>query len=468
VLRSEVTARHVSIVVVSASILFGTALTVLILRSILRPLRSLVLAVRRISSGDVEDDPLVPMHGELGEMAGALCLLRDSLVTRARLEQETEHQRQVIHQAIESINEGFALYDRNQRLVLSNSYYRALYRGIDGVVIEGASFRTILRAALERGLLAPGDGHAEAWITDHLRAGEPRAGLPVECRFGDRWMRISERATDDGGIVAVYADITELKNRQLELEHATQVKSEFLANMSHELRTPLNAVIGYSQLLQEEAQDAGVTAGVADLKKIEMAGNHLLDLINNVLDLSKIEAGRMEASIEPTNVPALVADVRLMIAPLIERNNNRLEVVCAPDIGTIDTDQTKLRQSLLNLLSNAAKFTQNGLIRLVVERRDDGGIVLSVTDTGIGLTAAQVGNLFQPFSQADSSTTRRYGGTGLGLAITRSFIRLLGGDVTVTSALGKGSTFTIMLPPRAGAVAQATTASDGAVAPLVS
>jgi signal transduction histidine kinase/DNA-binding response OmpR family regulator len=442
-------------------------------------LSALVAAVRRISAGDVETEAPAPGRGELGEMAQAVVLLRDGLLAQAHLEQENQRQRQMLQQAIESINEGFSLYDSGHRLVLCNTYYRELYGSVAALLAPGTAFPAILRAAVDGDVIAAGDAHAETWIADNLRDDSGRAEYPIpamaersipsapdgaagpiladaldaaiECRFGDRWVRISERGTQDGGIVSVYSDITELKRRQHELERATQVKSEFLANMSHELRTPLNAIIGYSQLLQEDAEDSGATDSVADLKKIEMAGNHLLGLINSVLDLSKIEAGRMEAYIEPINVPALLSEIQLMIAPLIGRNRNRLEVVCAPGIATIDTDQTKLRQSLLNLLSNAAKFTENGLIRLIVERRAADQIAFSVTDTGIGLTEAQIGSLFQAFSQADASTTRRYGGTGLGLAITRSLIRLLGGDVTVGSVPGEGATFTILLPLSAGA-----------------
>jgi HAMP domain-containing protein len=266
VLQNEETARHVSILVVSASILLGIALTVLILQSILGPLRSLISAVRQIGSGNVTAAPAMPMHGEFGEMAGALRLLHDGLEARARLEQETEHQRQVIRHAIESINEGFSLCDSEQRLILCNSYYRALHSGVADLLAEGVTFRKLLHAALDRDVIAPAGPAAEAWIARWLREDGP-IGSPahsggdaaIECLFGERWVRIGERATDDGGTVTVYSDITELKNRQFELEHATQVKSEFLANMSHELRTPLNTIIGYSQLLQEEAQDTGAT-----------------------------------------------------------------------------------------------------------------------------------------------------------------------------------------------------------------
>ncbi|MEO8713828.1 MAG: response regulator [Acetobacteraceae bacterium] len=233
-----------------------------------------------------------------------------------------------------------------------------------------------------------------------------------------------------------------------EAEQASRVKSAFLATMSHELRTPLNAIIGYSQILREDAQEVGNASAVADLRKIEGAGDHLLGLINDVLDLSKIEAGRMEASIEPLDVAALVEDVRLMVEPLAARNANTLLVACAPGLGTLLSDETKLRQSLLNLLGNAAKFTSNGRIGLDVrpDPADPSRLLFVVSDTGIGMTEAQQARLFEAFSQADSSTTRQYGGTGLGLAITRSFARLLGGDVAVVSAPGKGSTFTMWLP----------------------
>jgi CheY-like chemotaxis protein/nitrogen-specific signal transduction histidine kinase len=289
-------------------------------------------------------------------------------------------------------------------------------------------------------------------------------------------VQITESKTYDGGTVATYADITELMLRQADLrqakdaaERATQVKSEFLANMSHELRTPLNAIIGYSQILQEDAEDTGQSDMLLDLKKIENAGNHLLGLINSILDLSKIEAGRMEVYIERIDLAALVEDVRMMVEPLAARGENRLIVDCAPEAGSMATDVTKLKQSLLNLLSNAAKFTERGTVSLQVERRtrsDGDAVVFTVSDTGIGMTEEQLGRLFQAFSQADSSTTRRYGGTGLGLAITRSFARMLGGDVTATSRSGVGSTFVLTLPasemqPTEALVGEATTQGRG-------
>jgi len=230
------------------------------------------------------------------------------------------------------------------------------------------------------------------------------------------------------------------------LHEASQHKSQFLANMSHELRTPLNAIIGYSEMLQEEAQDAGDEAYVPDLQRVNAAGKHLLGLINDILDLSKIEAGRMDLYLETFSVPDLVHDVASIGQPLVEKNANSLAVSCADDLGAMRTDQTKVRQVLFNLLSNAAKFTDHGTISLTVERESDNWLTFAVSDTGIGMTEEQLSRLFEAFSQAEASTRSRYGGTGLGLAISRHFCRLMGGDLTVTSIYGHGSTFTVRLP----------------------
>jgi PAS domain S-box-containing protein len=228
-------------------------------------------------------------------------------------------------------------------------------------------------------------------------------------------------------------------------ERANQTKSEFLANMSHELRTPLNAIIGYAQILQEDMEDAGQQAVLPDLKRIESAGKHLLQLINDILDLSKIEAGRMEIYLEPVSLPRLMDELQALGSPLAATRGNRLAFNLPPDPPTLRTDYTKLKQSLLNLISNGCKFTQNGQMALDVSL-PPGQVVFRVSDTGIGMTEEQLGRLFQAFSQADASTTREYGGTGLGLAITRRLCRLLGGDVTVESTPGQGSVFTITLP----------------------
>ena len=245
----------------------------------------------------------------------------------------------------------------------------------------------------------------------------------------------------------------EIEDKSRELELAGQHKSQFLANMSHELRTPLNAIIGYSEILQEEVADLGQEGLVPDLKKVESAGRHLLGLINDILDLSKVEAGRMDVFLEDVEVVPLLEEVRALIVPLAEKNGNTLELRLADDLGTIRTDRTKLKQSLLNVLSNGSKFTENGRLTLVSERfeTDQPMIRFAISDTGIGMTEEQLGRLFQAFSQADSSTSKKYGGTGLGLAISRQFCQLLGGDITVASRPNEGSTFTITLPVRSEA-----------------
>lgn len=433
---------------------------------------------------DLRVSPVSDGSGKLTHFVG----LQNDISERIRSEKLQQRLARYNQLLLESTAEGIYGMDLHGNLTFMNPSAAAIL-GFDGTDVLGQSAHELMHHSYADG--RPYPVH-ECPISRTLKTGDviriddqvfwrrDGSSFPVTC--------VAAPIIEDGlveGAVVAFSDNTERTRVQLELQRAkeqsevaNQAKSHFLANMSHELRTPLNAVIGYSEMLQEDAEDIGHDELLPDLQKINAAGKHLLSLINDVLDLSKIEAGKMDLYPETFDVADLLNEIAGTIEPLLKKNRNRLELSVPADVGVMHADVTKVKQSLYNLLSNAAKFSKDGVIRLDVRRQIEQGsdwVEMQITDTGIGMTDAQLAGLFQPFSQADESTTRRFGGTGLGLAITKRFCQLMGGDIQVVSQVGRGSAFTIRLPrgqrslPRQfdAAGEECTDASDGAQLALI-
>jgi signal transduction histidine kinase/DNA-binding response OmpR family regulator/HAMP domain-containing protein len=451
--------RNILLSVVSLSLLSSLLIVWLYVdRNLVARLQNLSNSMLAIAGGNLRA-PLPKDGGdEIGQMAKALAVFRDTAIeVEEKNLREVADARQRLIDAIESINEGFALYDADDRLILCNSRYEELLYPGAGIPMEpGTPFETVIRRAAERGLILEAKGRVDPWVAERLARHRNPVAAEIQHRDGNRWIQVCERRIAGGGTVVVYTDITEIKHHAAQLElardeamAATRAKSQFLTNMSHELRTPLNAIIGITEMLKEEAEETGDEPLVEPLNRIRHAGTHLLALINEILDLAKIEAGKLELHPEEIDLHVLIGEASMTADPLARRNNNHLKVEIASDIGRMQTDPVRLRQVLLNLLSNACKFTKGGTVTLKASRITDRGgdtIQIAVHDTGIGMTAEQRDKLFQEFSQADSTTTRKFGGTGLGLAISRRLCRVMGGDITVQSVVGAGSIFTVALP----------------------
>ncbi len=367
----------------------------------------------------------------------------------ARLFSTAQRERQFFEILVRNSPVAIVVLDRDHRVTSCNPAFESLY-GYAQSEVAGRNLDDLITTAETRG---------EA-VSYTVQASEDRTvqGFGQRRRKDGSLVDVEVLAVpiivggERIGMMGLYHDVTELLSARQAAEAANTAKSQFLANMSHELRTPLNAIIGYSEMLEEEAAERGHSEYGPDLQKIRAAGRHLLALINDILDLSKIEAGKLELLLEPFDLRGALEDVATTVQPLIARNANTLVIEAPGDLGSMHSDLTRLRQILLNLLSNASKFSEHGTITLGAERHGR-EVVLRVTDAGIGMTREQLGRLFEPFAQAEASTSRKYGGTGLGLAITRRFCQLMGGDVTASSEPGQGSTFTVRLPvdPRGAA-----------------
>ncbi len=356
---------------------------------------------------------------------------------------------------IDSMADGFIIADADERVLLWNRAFVRLFPRLAPRLAPGMPLAEIAAILAEEyaSSLSPA---ARARRAQHLVESDHRLDTPSEEAFGGRCIMAVHSRTSEGGTVSIYRDVTKRHQREAELaaakadaEQASRAKSNFLAKMSHELRTPLNAVIGYSEILLEDAQAEGRFGMTADLTRINLAGQQLLSLVSNVLDLSKIETGRMEVDAVPIDLDGFLAEIAAIARPLAERNGNRFALAAVAGNGVMTGDAAKLRQVLSNLLSNAAKFTQGGSIELAVTReRDAAGewIGFAVSDTGIGIGADNLARLFGDFSQADASISAKYGGTGLGLVLSQRLCWLMGGEIAAESEPGRGSCFTLRLP----------------------
>jgi adenylate cyclase len=442
-------------------------------RSIVGRLSGLGAAMVSIAGGRRDVVAATSGTDEIAAMGRAVEIFRHNAVELDRLLAEREGQAARLERVVrertaelqvtfDNMDNAVLMFDRESRLAAWNRQALGMLDLPQAFVAGKPRFADFL------GFLARGGEYGAVDSEAHVQRLLARSGdthTTERTRPDGRILEVRHRPIPEGGFVVIYSDVTERRHHEQALSAAldkaetmNRTKSTFLANMSHELRTPLNAIIGYSEILQEDASGKGDVEPLEDLKKIEGAGRHLLGLIDDILDLSKIEAGKMEMSIEAIDLRALVDEAVSIARPLVDKNANTLGIACPADIGSLHSDRAKVKQALLNLLSNAAKFTCKGRLTLRVAREADGGVCFRVSDTGVGMTQGELDKLFQPFRQADDSSTKRFGGTGLGLAITKHFCTMLGGDVTVESTPDVGSTFTIILPDRSDTATAAGTA----------
>ncbi|MBC7682979.1 MAG: PAS-domain containing protein, partial [Ferruginibacter sp.] len=372
------------------------------------------------------------------------------ITDRRNAELEARNAGQVIRGAIEALDEAFVLYDAQDQLVFCNEKYRTIYAKSAGLIVPGATFESILRNGAELGDFPDAVGRVDAWVAERLAAHQAASAELVQRLDDGRVLRIVERKMPDGQIVGFRIDITELMHAKEAAEHANVSKSQFLANMSHEIRTPMNAILGMVKLLQ----NTDLTARQLDYaSKTEGAAKSLLGLLNDILDFSKIEAGKLELDPQPLHIDRLLRDLSVIVSANVGAKPVEVLYDIGPDVPKVLLgDAMRLQQVLINLSGNALKFTAEGEVVIEIKQVARTGplctLRFAVRDSGIGIAPENQAKIFAGFSQAEASTTRRFGGTGLGLSISRRLVNLMGGELELESALGQGSIFffTISLP----------------------
>jgi signal transduction histidine kinase/HAMP domain-containing protein len=411
------------------SLLFMVMVLDLQLRKILNPLKRLIRFTKRVGEGDLSAAAPVFNLDEVGQVAIAFNDMLEKLAA-------TTVSRNYVDKIVRSLGESLIVLDRDGRITRVNE-----------ATVELLGYTEEELLGMDSGALVTAANDGSPGTAERLYIAKD--GLRIPVLFSETVLRDSEGGVE--GMVWVAQDVTELKRFQKELieardaaEKASNVKSMFLANVSHELRTPLNAILNYTEMLTEDCEDRGLQELIPDLNKISRSGRLLMNVINDVLDLSKMEAGKMRLHMDRFEIGSVIHEVVDAIRPIADKNGNKVEVFY-PDGLEMYTDSTRFQQSLLNLAGNACKFTRGGTVRIMAGATAD-WVRVDVCDTGIGIEAEQMSRLFQPFVQAETPETRRYGGTGLGLAISRELCRMMGGDITVESKPGHGSTFSIQVP----------------------